>query len=424
MMSAATIVTAGLRVLSSCICATTDCDQLILEANIPIPGSGGVVAVDGDLVWVSNGNAGLRYTKVAGTWQNDAFVSNPSTTDASLFDAGGGRVVFGNKVFGPAVPYQLTAEVFPSGPTCGQPGIGNIFVAGIMWGCGNVGISSLSPNGGLFYPITSWTNPYGLQSGRAAAHGAYAYAWVAGGNGVPGPIEVKRWLVNGTPSQISSISADGYPLGPVGIYASHLAPLGNGVALTYIDTTAGNSLRSVAVHLDGAWTKVPTVWGSNDNPIVAISDRIFAVGDRLLWEVVRDPTGTWTVVQRQGGLWGLVDLDGDGSLLAATVLDPATPSGLRLIIMRLATSIDCDSDGTPDCEELAGGAPDVNGNGTPDECECLADLFADGTVNGADLGIALSQWGQGKGSVADINRDGIVDGSDLSILLNSWGACP
>ena len=92
--------------------------------------------------------------------------------------------------------------------------------------------------------------------------------------------------------------------------------------------------------------------------------------------------------------------------------------------MRLASSIDCDSDGTPDCEELAGGAPDVNGNGTPDECECLADLFADGTVNGADLGIALSQWGQGKGSVADINRDGIVDGSDLSILLNSWGACP
>jgi hypothetical protein len=143
-----------------------------------------------------------------------------------------------------------------------------------------------------------------------------------------------------------------------------------------------------------------------------------------LWEVVRDPTGTWTVIQRQSELWGLVDLDGDGSLLAATVLDPATPSGLRLIIMRLATSIDCDSDGTPDCEELAGGAPDVNRNGTPDECECLADLFADGDVNGADLGIALSQWGQGKGSVADINRDGTVNGADLSILLSAWGACP
>ena len=55
---------------------------------------------------------------------------------------------------------------------------------------------------------------------------------------------------------------------------------------------------------------------------------------------------------------------------------------------------------------------------------CLADLFVDGQVNGADLGIALSQWGQGKGAVADINRDGIVNGADLSILLSSWGACP
>jgi hypothetical protein len=55
---------------------------------------------------------------------------------------------------------------------------------------------------------------------------------------------------------------------------------------------------------------------------------------------------------------------------------------------------------------------------------CVADLFVDGVVNGADLGIALSQWGQGKGSVADINRDGIVNGADLSILLSAWGACP
>ncbi|MFM1816950.1 MAG: Dockerin type domain [Pseudomonadota bacterium] len=55
---------------------------------------------------------------------------------------------------------------------------------------------------------------------------------------------------------------------------------------------------------------------------------------------------------------------------------------------------------------------------------CVADLFVDEQVDGADLGILLNQWGLGKGAVADINRDGAVDGADLSILLNSWGACP
>ena len=55
---------------------------------------------------------------------------------------------------------------------------------------------------------------------------------------------------------------------------------------------------------------------------------------------------------------------------------------------------------------------------------CLADLFVDGVVNGADLGIALAQWGQGAGAVADINDDGVVNGADLSIILSTWGACP
>jgi hypothetical protein len=86
---------------------------------------------------------------------------------------------------------------------------------------------------------------------------------------------------------------------------------------------------------------------------------------------------------------------------------------------------DCNKDGIGDaCEIASGSAVDLNLDGVPDSCQCLADLFVDGVVNGADLGIALSQWGQGKGSVADINRDGIVNGADLSILLSAWGACP
>jgi hypothetical protein len=54
---------------------------------------------------------------------------------------------------------------------------------------------------------------------------------------------------------------------------------------------------------------------------------------------------------------------------------------------------DCDSDGVGDACAVAGGALDFNLNGIPDSCECIADLFVDGQVNGADLGALLSQWG-------------------------------
>jgi hypothetical protein len=42
-----------------------------------------------------------------------------------------------------------------------------------------------------------------------------------------------------------------------------------------------------------------------------------------------------------------------------------------------------------------------------------------GVVNGADLAIVLSAWGQA-GPVGDVNGDGTVNGSDLAIVLGSW----
>lgn len=54
--------------------------------------------------------------------------------------------------------------------------------------------------------------------------------------------------------------------------------------------------------------------------------------------------------------------------------------------------------------------------------QCPADLTADGVINGADLGMLLSAWGQG--GPADLNGDGIVNGADLGTLLSAWGACP
>jgi hypothetical protein len=85
---------------------------------------------------------------------------------------------------------------------------------------------------------------------------------------------------------------------------------------------------------------------------------------------------------------------------------------------------DCDGDGSGDACEITGGAPDLNLNGIPDSCECIADLFVDGQVNGADHGALLSQWGAATATtVSDLNRDGQVNGADLGYLLANWGSC-
>jgi hypothetical protein len=61
----------------------------------------------------------------------------------------------------------------------------------------------------------------------------------------------------------------------------------------------------------------------------------------------------------------------------------------------------------------------------PPQPNCPADLNDDGFVNGDDLGILLSQWGECTTSCsADFNGDNFVNGDDLGVLLAAWGACP
>jgi hypothetical protein len=92
-------------------------------------------------------------------------------------------------------------------------------------------------------------------------------------------------------------------------------------------------------------------------------------------------------------------------------------------------SADCNHDNIVDYGQiLQGQLADLNTDGVPDVCQqptCVdADLFRNGVINGADLGILLSQWGPAPaGTVSDINRDGQVNGADLGYLLNAWGPC-
>ena len=52
---------------------------------------------------------------------------------------------------------------------------------------------------------------------------------------------------------------------------------------------------------------------------------------------------------------------------------------------------------------------------------CDADTNDDGTVDSADLGTLLSEWGPCKACAADLNDDNQVDSADLGALLSLWG---
>jgi hypothetical protein len=91
-------------------------------------------------------------------------------------------------------------------------------------------------------------------------------------------------------------------------------------------------------------------------------------------------------------------------------------------------SADCNNDGIVDYGQILDGTiEDANSNRIPDVCEITcsdADLYPSGVINGADLGILLSEWGPTTASTtSDIDGDGTVGGGDLGLLLSFWGDC-
>jgi formylglycine-generating enzyme required for sulfatase activity len=99
---------------------------------------------------------------------------------------------------------------------------------------------------------------------------------------------------------------------------------------------------------------------------------------------------------------------------------------------------DCNGNGNDDRVEIAQGLlVDSNADAVPDICQCgsmpelpsccVGDIFADGIVNGGDLGVLLSYWGPTTASAAsrrcDIDGNGVVNGADMGIVLAGWGPC-
>jgi subtilisin-like proprotein convertase family protein len=118
----------------------------------------------------------------------------------------------------------------------------------------------------------------------------------------------------------------------------------------------------------------------------------------------RAPQGEWTLIAADA-------VAGDvGQLTAACV--------------EITTAPDCNLNGVDDALDIAAGtSADLDGDGVPDECACVADFDGDGAVTSSDLGVLLSAWGSCGGCAADLTGDGEVLSDDLGVLLSAWGAC-
>ncbi|HYE03515.1 MAG TPA: S8 family serine peptidase [Phycisphaerales bacterium] len=129
----------------------------------------------------------------------------------------------------------------------------------------------------------------------------------------------------------------------------------------------------------------------------------------------------WTVDQMR------TFLTTTASDFAATgTTDPLFIRGYGIVNAAAALDRDCNANGVPDPQDVLAGAPDYNGNSTPDSCEpCIADVNLDGDVTSADISTLLGRWFAdlaGGTRTADFNDDNAVTTADITAFLGAWFA--
>jgi hypothetical protein len=139
-------------------------------------------------------------------------------------------------------------------------------------------------------------------------------------------------------------------------------------------------------------------------------------------------TGNWDLVAKlaasdaaEGDTFGAVATDGQNVLVGS----PQSGSGGASYVYAGLT--DCNDNQTLDLCDIAGGSPDTNTNGVPDECEgdCPWNIAGDDnqiTIN--DFFAVLAAWGPNPGHPADFDGNDEVDAVDFFDLIAHWGPCP
>jgi hypothetical protein len=121
-------------------------------------------------------------------------------------------------------------------------------------------------------------------------------------------------------------------------------------------------------------------------------------------------------------------LSGDHVVIGATEWD-YNPGGVQGRVVGamyvFAYLSDCNSNDVLDvCDVVDGTLHDDDGDGTPDECECIGDLDGDGDIDLTDLAILLAHYGMASGAQyedGDLDGDEDVDLTDLAMLLSVYG---
>ncbi len=130
----------------------------------------------------------------------------------------------------------------------------------------------------------------------------------------------------------------------------------------------------------------------------------------------------WPRQNKLGDYYQLVSDDVGASLAYA-----ATFNGEQDIFFVRIGDYDCNGNGVADSEDVSRTvSSDVNGNGQPDECECIGDVDADLAIGLGDLGLLLGAFGHGAGDPdfladADLDADSLITLQDLAHLLTAFG---
>lgn len=117
--------------------------------------------------------------------------------------------------------------------------------------------------------------------------------------------------------------------------------------------------------------------------------------------------------------------------VGASLAWAATFNGEQDVYFLRIGDYDCNGNGVGDSNDISlATSSDVNGDGIPDECQCLGDTNGDLQVNISDLGALLAAFGTCSGDAgydasADIDNSGCINITDLGLLLAAFGQpCP
>lgn len=453
MPTVASIVTplVGLAWLCAPTNAQDPCDgPIIVEASVPYVAPQGPVhriLVDGETVWLVQAGTAMRFQKVGGAWQHNSSLSMPTGSPVAHFDAHGewayaGYILYHQDPISGA--WQPMEQYFGSNNGTGTR-LGDFFI---------LGHEELYPTYPPYYTVrgTALLGTQGFYIGWAIGNGWYSefhqaasgarfalgYAFAQYPN-YPVVCPILVGSLSGTQSSISAPTISQLPPIPQVQYYGDLTLSDNCVAVV------AQRPGGIGTYQLNAWAFVGGQWHFLDTgdfwedwvgakACAATEDAVYVshtnlAGEHLIAEFVLTPAGS-VVAGREIAHYpsslapGTELFAAKGTLLVTAKPSTRSPSGRELVIMRTRPVTDCDGDGVLDCAAIGSGASaDINGDSVPDDCQCISDLFADGVVNAADLGIVLSNWGSTLPTPADINEDGLVSAFDLGQVIGSWGPC-